>query len=129
MAAGAGKGASGLAARRAATGRRGEALAARHLEDLGYRIVARNFRCPYGELDLIATTEEYLVFVEVKTRSARTAYHPSISVTPRKVAKLRQLGLYYLGAHPAPRLQPRFDVISVVLGGAGPEVEHIVNAF
>ncbi len=114
---------------RSELGRRGETAAARFLEANGYRIRARNYRCEVGEIDLIATSEEYLVFVEVKTRSAGHKLHPSLSVTPRKQAKVRQVGEHYRSRHPEVPLQPRFDVISVELGGAEEQVEHIVNAF
>ena len=131
-------------------GARGEAIAAKFLERLGYRIRERNYRCPLGELDLVALDGEYLVFVEVKTRSPGAPLSPSLSVTARKKAKVRQLGEYYCSQHPELPLQPRFDVVAVVTGtrrqvGNGimqadsdrgaesPEmmesVEHIINAF
>ena len=110
-------------------GAQGEAAAARFLEGLGYSIRERNYRCGYGEIDLIATTEGYLVFVEVKTRSPKALLHPSHSVNARKRAKVRQVGGYYLAQHPEMTLQPRFDVISIELGDGSEWVEHIVNAF
>lgn len=112
-----------------AAGDQGETLAARHLEAKGYRIVARNYRCPYGEIDIVATQDEYLVFVEVKTRRGKTAYHPGLAVNRKKQDKLRDLGSYYLSEHPDLNLQPRFDVIAVVLTAPQPTVEHIENAF
>jgi putative endonuclease len=112
-----------------AAGDRGEALAARHLEALGYRIVERNYRCAHGEIDLIASQGEYLVFVEVKTRRGRTEYHPVLAVNARKMEKLRTLGSFYLAEHPETNLQPRFDVIAVVLRAPHPLVEHFENAF
>jgi len=117
---------------RAALGRRGEAVAARYLERRGYVIRTRNYRCPHGEIDLIAVADGYLVFVEVKTRATGQGLHPSLSVTRRKQERLRQLGLYYLAQHEeehATPLQPRFDVIAVLLDGEAEHVEHIVNAF
>ena len=108
-------------------GQRGEDIAARHLEQKGYHIRERNYRCRYGEIDLIATDGEYLVFVEVKTRSAQTGYAPTLAMTARKMRKVRQLGQYYWQEHPE-GLQPRFDVVAVVLGPQE-QVEHIVNAF
>jgi putative endonuclease len=110
-------------------GRKGEAIAARFLERLGYRIRARNYRCSVGEIDLVAIMEGYLVFVEVKTRTAGKKLHPSLSVTPRKQAKVRQVGEHYCSHHPELTLQPRFDVIAVEVGGEAERVEHIVNAF
>jgi putative endonuclease len=112
-----------------ATGRDGESIAAGHLERLGYRVVERNYRCRYGEIDLVATVDEFLVFVEVKTRTPGQPLHPALSVTKRKRAKVRQLGEYYRAQHAQLALQPRFDVIAVILGADGAKVEHIVNAF
>lgn len=110
-------------------GRKGEAIAARFLEGLGYRIEQRNYRCAVGEIDLIALIGEYLVFVEVKTRSSGGNLHPSLSVTRTKQRKVRQVGEHYCSHHPEFSLQPRFDVISVEVGKNGEAVEHIVNAF
>ncbi len=110
-------------------GRKGEAIAARFLEAQGYAIMARNYRCPVGEIDLIATAGQYLVFVEVKTRSGSEVLHPSQSVTARKQAKVRQVGAFFCSQHPQYPLQPRFDVIAVELAGQREKVEHIVNAF
>ena len=118
-------------------GRKGEAIAARYLERKGYEIRERNYRCALGEIDLIATCEGYLVFVEVKSRTAGQQVHPSVSVTPRKQAKVRQVGEHYRSHHPQYTEQPRFDVISVQVAGSkhGAEkeaeetVEHLVNAF
>ena len=120
-------------ASRAAVGRVGESVAARFLEGRGYRIRERNFRCPHGEIDLIASTEEYLVFVEVKTRAAQTPYHPTLAITEEKKRRVRMLGEFYRSQHPAEPLQPRFDVVAVTLrqpdGGEAARVEHFINAF
>jgi putative endonuclease len=117
----------------AAVGRDGESVAARYLEGRGYRIRERNFRCPHGEIDLIASTEEYLVFVEVKTRAVETPYHPTLAITEEKKQRVRRLGEYYRGQHPGEPLQPRFDVVAVTLrqrsGEADARVEHFINAF
>ncbi len=72
---------------------------------------------------------EYLVFVEVKTRTAGAPVHPTASVTVRKQRKVRQLGEYYCAAHPEVILQPRFDVVAVQLGSSRRTVEHFINAF
>ena len=115
----------------AEAGRRGEERAARFLEQSGYRIRERNWRCPAGEIDLIAESGEYLVFVEVKTRSAQDAYAPELAMTKRKQRRVRQLALRYIerAFHgQVPPLQPRFDVVLVILG-AEPKVEHLTNAF
>ena len=117
---------------RKAIGQKGEDIAARFMEGLGFRIEERNYRCSIGEIDLIASSEDYLIFVEVKARTAGQPFHPSDSVTRKKQAKVRQVGEQYLARHPRITQQPRFDVISVELAGEEEEeerVEHIPNAF
>jgi putative endonuclease len=104
-------------------------VAARHLERLGYRLRERNYRCPHGEIDLIATEGEFLVFVEVKTRAPGSPLHPALSVTPRKRSRVRRVGEYYWARQAGPPLQPRFDVIAVYHEDGEQKIEHIVNAF
>ena len=119
-------------ARHLEVGRLGEDIAAGYLERNGYRIRERNFRCEHGEIDLIVTKDEYLVFVEVKTRSQDKGYHPTLAITRAKKNRLRLLGEFYRTRHPDLPLQPRFDVLAVVLGASGSEteqVEHFYNAF
>ncbi len=119
------------------------------MERLGYLIRERNFRCAQGEIDLIAVKDGYLVFVEVKTRTERTAYHPAEAVTEAKQRQVRMLGEIYcaerLGQaehpeHPDSKLQPRFDVVTIRLparkmdsesdsGKDTGRVEHFENAF
>jgi len=126
--------------RRAAgpVGQRGEALAARHLGRRGCRILARNYRCPAGEVDLIAldpagqadTPGEAIVFVEVKTRRSDEYVDPASAVTPHKQRQLARAAAYYLAHHAAGDRFVRFDVVSVVLPPSGePRVRHIVDAF
>ena len=115
--------------RKGRLGQRGEEIAARFLEANGYRLREKNYRCSFGEIDLIATTDEYLVFIEVKTRTGKNSPHPSLSVTGKKQAKVRQIGEYYRSLNPLVVLQPRFDVISVMVEGEQERVEHLVNAF
>jgi len=114
---------------RQALGQAGEAAAAQYLKERGYGILEKNFRCTVGEIDLIATKDDFLVFIEVKTRKAGSPVHPSLSVTARKQAKVRQVGEVYCSTHPRMVLQPRFDVISVEMGEGKEFVEHIENAF
>ncbi|HOU41061.1 MAG TPA: YraN family protein, partial [Promineifilum sp.] len=74
----------------------GEGVAAVQLEAKGYAIVARNWRCAVGEIDLVARDGETLVFVEVKTRRGRAYGAPEEALTPRKAQKLLQLGAQYV---------------------------------
>lgn len=113
-------------------GRRGEELAAQHLERLGFSIVERNFRTRHGELDLVAFDGTLLVFAEVKTRR-RGSGSPWDSLHLRKRAQVRRLASAYLNAAPdRPRGRAlRFDAIGVVLEADGSLVglEHLEGAF
>ncbi|MEJ2192483.1 MAG: YraN family protein [Nitrospirota bacterium] len=110
-------------------GDKGEGLAGAFLEKKGYRLLARNWRGPSGEVDLIARDGEVVVFVEVKTRRARRFGDALEAVDTRKQEKIRQTALSYLS-----RLRPeppvRFDVVTVFLERDGsPRVEHLPGAF
>jgi len=119
-----------MADRRAATGRKGEALAAAHLRRRGYRIEARNWACRVGELDLVAVDGEALVFVEVRTVRGDFLESPTQAVDPGKQRRVRRTADAYLqrrrGASPA---VVRFDVIGIRLGDGAPVLEHIEDAF
>ena len=114
-------------------GRRGEKLAARYLRRAGMRILARNYRCPAGEADIIAlepTGEGSLVFVEVKTRSGRAYTEPESAVNAEKRRRLRGIARYYLSTHRTGQLAVRFDVIAIVIPPGGrAEIRHIPQAF
>lgn len=116
-------------------GRRGEDLAAAWLQDNGLPVLVRNWRCPEGELDIVATDREndetIVVFCEVKTRSGAGYGSPFDAVTQGKRRKLRRLGLLWL-AQPEVRGFPRmrFDVIGVLWRpGEQPTIEHRAEAF
>jgi putative endonuclease len=119
-------------------GELGERIAEEHLANRGYRIVERNFRTRYGELDLIAADERALVFCEVKTRLAGTRNGPAgplDAIGPRKRERVRRMATQWLAeaAHdlrPRPR-DLRFDAIGVTLTPAGRllALEHLENAF
>ncbi|HWR59904.1 MAG TPA: YraN family protein [Thermodesulfovibrionales bacterium] len=107
----------------------GEDLAADFLKGKGYRIIARNYKTPIGEIDIIARDRGTLVFAEVKTRAVGSFGHPFESVTPRKREKLRKLALYYLKNVCKKEVPSRFDVLSIRAGSSEDEIEHIVDAF
>ena len=110
------------------TGDQGEELASQYLRDKGYQIIDRNYRCKFGELDIIARINEYLVFCEVKTKRGQTV-HPTYSITTKKIKKLHQLGLYYISRQRLHQYQPRFDVIAIqILNNRAPIIEHFINA-
>ena len=115
----------------AALGRAGEKLAADALKRGGASILARNYRCPAGEVDLIALDRDTLVFVEVKTRASDYFTAPASAVDAAKQRHLKRCADYYVATHPqAAGLDRRFDVISIVAaGGRSPQLEHIADAF
>jgi len=119
-------------------GRRGEELAARTLKRKGMKILAANYRCPAGEVDLIALDPstrrdgraETIVFVEVKTRSSAQYASPESAVNRRKQRHIRKAAHYYLSRHETEGYNVRYDIVAIVAGkNAAPEIRHIVNAF
>ena len=124
--------------RRAALGARGEALARRFLRRRGLKILAENYRCPAGEVDLIALDRatraelgaETIAFVEVKTRRSDQYAEPQAAVTARKRRQIERAARYYLDTHEAAEFNARFDVVSIVLGdGQKPRIDHVPDAF
>lgn len=112
-------------------GRWGEAVAAEYLQRKGFAIIARNFRTPYGELDLVTRDPEgEVVFVEVKTRRSRTLGPPEIAVTPKKREHLRAAALAYCLEHAEVGFDWRIDVIAVTASGGATtsEIVHFENA-
>ena len=112
-------------------GNRGESAAARFLERLGYRILERQMRGRFGELDLVTLDGDVIVFVEVKTRSTTAAGHPTEAITTAKQRKITQSGLAYLKRRGWLERRARFDVISVLWSdrNSEPAIQHYVNAF
>ena len=111
----------------------GEDRVAEVLQNAGYRIVRRNFRCRLGEIDLIAVKDGILAFVEVKLRKNSLYGEAREFVTAEKQRKLRLAASYYISGNPAAQeLQPRFDVAEVYApkGAEGPfSVHYLENAF
>jgi len=109
-----------------ALGRYGEDLAVLHMEQQGMTILARNWRCSLGELDVIAREGPKLVVCEVKTRSSERYGTPVEAVGPRKVRRLRRLALRWLDEQQVHVAEIRFDVIGVLQPPAGPpSLQHI----
>jgi putative endonuclease len=114
---------------RLSLGKQGEDLAARHLQERGYSILTRNYRTPVGEIDLIAGDDRHLLFIEVKTRRGTAFGVPAEAVGVRKQRQIIRAAQWYLGSCRHPQLQPRFDVIAVLVGAATPVITHIPDAF
>ncbi|SEH85949.1 putative endonuclease [Mycolicibacterium rutilum] len=113
---------------RAEIGALGEQLAVEHLRSLGLRILARNWRCRYGELDVIAADDAVgaVVFVEVKTRTSDRFGGVEEAVTPQKVRRLRRLAGLWLADQNTRWAQVRIDVVGVRLGRCPtPEIMHL----
>lgn len=114
-----------------ALGRWGEELAAQHARAAGWQVLARNWRCADGELDLVGREPDgTVVFVEVKTRRTAAFGEPAEAVSKAKARRLRLLAGRWLLAHPAGSAPVRFDVVSIVRApGAPPAVRHLRGAF
>jgi putative endonuclease len=118
----------------AARGARGEKLAQKFLRRAGLKILALNYRCPSGEVDVIAldrrTKPDTVVFVEVKTRHSDRYTSPAGAVNAEKQRRIRNVADYYLRHKHAEDLLVRYDIVSVVLpDDAPPRVEHLPDAF
>lgn len=112
-------------------GRYGEELAAQHLAAAGMQVLARNWRCREGELDIVALDGAALVFVEVKARSGMGYGAPAEAVGAVKARRIRGLACRWLLEHrPLGEHELRFDVVSVLRRrGAAPELVHLRGAF
>jgi putative endonuclease len=113
---------------RAEIGAMGEQLAVDHLKSLGLRVLDRNWRCRYGELDVIAVDDltRTAVFVEVKTRTSDQFGGVAQAVTPAKVRRLRRLAGLWLAGQDGSWAALRIDVIGVRIGRRrSPEITHV----
>ncbi len=100
-------------------GRRGEEIAAAYLREQGYFILARNWRCPAGELDIVAREGETLAFVEVRARRGDRFGTPEESITPAKQAKLVELAQTYLQENGLADENWRIDVVALEMDQRG----------
>lgn len=112
-----------------AIGLLGEDLAVDFLRRRGYKILARNFRTRFAEIDLIARHRGTLVFVEVKSRRSPAYGHPKEAITPAKQRRISMAALAYLKQERALDRPARFDVVTVQLKDGKPSIEVIANAF
>jgi putative endonuclease len=107
----------------------GEDLALKTVESFGYTCIARNYRCPLGEVDLIARDGDTLVFIEIKTRRGRSLAYAKEAVNGRKQRQLSKVALNYMKAHDCCNVKSRFDVVAISLNRDDREIEVIKNAF
>jgi len=112
-------------------GIKGEAAAAEHLKKHGYEIIEQNYRCRFGEIDIIGLDKGSLAFIEVKSRTSDRYGTPFEAVNYHKQKKIRQLAAYYLQAQERYMGSCRFDVVGVHLSKNGTiqKIEVIKNAF
>ena len=108
-----------MTGRRQTMGRRAEAIARARLREIGYRVLEANYRSRYGEIDLVARHDGEYVFVEVRSKSARSAGQPEESITPRKRDHLVAAAQQYLQAHGADAADWRIDLVAIEFGVNG----------
>lgn len=112
------------------TGERGEALAARYLEEQGLTVLSRNWRCPDGELDLVLTDGNKVIVCEVKTRSSDSYGTPGEAVDDTKAARIRRLAREWRTQHNVTHIETRYDIVSIVWPpGETPQVNHLKGVF
>lgn len=117
---------------RCALGKEGEALAKRYLQQRGLRIIRTNFRCRFGEIDIIAEDGREIVFVEVRSASLGSFLEPLESIGYIKMRRLRMLAHFWMNEQDKAYPYIRFDVIAVIFDkrrGGRPKLEHIKAAF
>ena len=102
-----------------------EKIAGQYLEQQGYLIVEYNFHSRYGEIDIIAKHEGYLVFIEVKYRENDKSGHPLEAVSVSKQRTISKCAFYYLQKHKVQEESVRFDVVGIL----GNKIQVIQNAF
>ena len=109
-------------------GKEGELIALMFLEREGYKIRATNYRWQKAEVDIIASKDEFLVFIEVKTRSSEKFGLPEQAITPQKESLYKDAAEAYLEQNPSD-FEIRFDVISIIISKEQTKIEHFTNAF
>ncbi len=94
-------------------GKLGEDIAVKYLENIGYKIIERNFYCKQGEIDIIAKDEKEIIFIEVKTRTNILYGNPADAVNLQKQKHIYKSAKYYLYKHSLRDVFVRFDVIEI----------------
>lgn len=109
-------------------GKEGEDAACRYLEKQGYRIIERNWRHHRFEIDIVAENDEYIVFVEVKTRASDHWGNPEDFISKGQIKRIVAAANFYLQEYDIEK-DARFDVFSILKNQNGLELEHIDDAF
>jgi putative endonuclease len=112
------------------TGILGEKLACEFLGRNGYQVIETNYRCPGGEVDIVARQQETLVFIEVRTKTSREFGGPEESITPVKMERLRTVAAHYGQHHENLPEGRRIDVVAIQMNrnGRATHIELIENA-
>lgn len=110
-------------------GKFGEDLAFKKIKHLGYKNIIRNYRCPLGEVDLIAKDGNTLAFIEIKTRKGKSIGYAKEAVNAKKRRQLSKVALTYLKSNDCYGAKARFDVIAISIERDKPQIEVIKNAF
>lgn len=110
-------------------GKKGEELAITYLKSKGFKIIEKNLRNRFGELDIIANDHGILVFIEVKTRTSELFGSPILGVNEKKQIRLRNLALRYIAEKGLVEKEVRFDVLGILKTQKETKIEHIPNAF
>ena len=110
------------------TGNIGEDIVAKYLEEKGYEIIERNFRCKLGEIDIIAKDKEEIVFIEVKKKKILSYGNPADSVNEPKQKHIYKAAEYYLLINNKLDNFTRIDVIEVYLNNSGYKINHMKKA-
>jgi putative endonuclease len=110
-------------------GKLGEELALKKVRRLGYKKIVQNYRCPLGEVDLIARDGDTLVFIEIKTRKGKSIDYAKEAVNDRKKRQLSKTALAYMKSNNCCDTKARFDVVAINLRDGKPQIEVLQNAF
>ena len=112
-----------------ALGRKGENLAADFLINRGLKLIERNVRTPFGEIDLVLLDGDMVVFTEVKARTTSAFGGPFEAVGSKKRQRLSKAALSFLKRKGWLNRRARFDVVGVIFAGPKPQVDHLADAF
>ncbi len=110
-------------------GKKGEEMALRFLKKNGYRILETNYLCKMGEADIVAKDRDTYAFIEVKTRRSTSFGSPQMAVDRKKQEQLSRVALFYLKEKRLEEAKARFDVVAILIGPKGEEIELIKDAF
>lgn len=110
-------------------GKFGEDLAYKKIKHLGYKKIIRNYRCPMGEVDLIANEGDTLVFIEIKTRIGKSTGYAKEAVNARKRRQLSKVALFYMKSNNCHEAKARFDVVAISIKKDKLQMELVKNAF